>query len=168
MGPCRPKKRNRVRDVKRSSKTKARSRDLDQIVEDAGLPSPQETFTGTVDTDLPGLGQIYCLPCARYFISAEAGAAHQRTKLHKRRLSSLKTVPYSIEEAERAGGLGSQSSLKSDSTSAFYATQKAAGFALKGVDWKAIADPLMKGPEGPEAMEGLDEEDVPSVVVASS
>jgi bud site selection protein 20 len=147
MGPCRPKKRNRVRDIKRSSKTKARGKDLDQIVSDAQLPSPAETFTGTLDTDLPGLGQVYCLPCARYFISPEAGAAHTRTKLHKRRLGSLKSEPYTIEESERAAGLGSQSSLKSDSTTAFYAAKKAAGFALQGLDMAAIAEPLLRGPE---------------------
>lgn len=55
---------------------------------------------------LPGLGQHYCVPCCKYFISSEALGTHEAKKEHKKRLRvCLKEVPYTIEEAERAGGL---------------------------------------------------------------
>ena len=56
--------------------------------------------------DKPGLGQFFCVTCARYFISEQASKDHYKTKEHKKRIKIIKTeVPYSIEEAERAGGV---------------------------------------------------------------
>lgn len=43
----------------------------------------------------------------RYFIDDQALAEHCRTKFHKRRLKELETEPYTIEESERAAGVGS-------------------------------------------------------------
>lgn len=60
-----------------------------------------------IDDDKPGSGQHYCLHCARYFITSEALKSHFRTKVHKRRLKALEIEPYTIEESQRAGGLGS-------------------------------------------------------------
>lgn len=60
-----------------------------------------------VDLDLPGSAQHYCLHCARYFIDEQALNEHFKTKVHKRRLKALELEPYSIEESERAAGLGS-------------------------------------------------------------
>lgn len=55
---------------------------------------------------MPGLGQHYCVTCARYFISDQAITAHTKTKEHKKRIKIVKTEePYTIEEAEKAGGL---------------------------------------------------------------
>ena len=55
---------------------------------------------------MPGLGQHYCVPCARYFVSDKAIDAHYKTKEHKKRFKICNTEePYSIEEAERAAGL---------------------------------------------------------------
>ena len=42
----------------------------------------------------------------RYFIDEQALTHHYRTKVHKRRLKALELEPYSIEESERAAGLG--------------------------------------------------------------
>lgn len=61
----------------------------------------------TVDLDLPGAAQHYCLHCARYFIDEQALKEHFKTKVHKRRLKALELEPYSIEESERAAGHGS-------------------------------------------------------------
>ena len=59
-----------------------------------------------MDEDKPGLGQYYCVTCARYFISLIAIETHKRTKEHKKRFKVVTTeVPYSKEEAEKAGGL---------------------------------------------------------------
>ena len=58
-----------------------------------------------IDEYKPGLGQNYCLTCARYFISQNAIQAHLKTKEHKKRIKTCKEIPYSHEEAERAGGL---------------------------------------------------------------
>ena len=41
------------------------------------------------------------------FIDTNAFQAHIKSKPHKRRLHALKTDPYTIEEAERAAGMGS-------------------------------------------------------------
>ena len=58
-----------------------------------------------LDEYKPGLGQHYCLQCARYFISTHAITEHFKTKEHKKRMKTVKEIPYSHEEAERAGGL---------------------------------------------------------------
>lgn len=42
----------------------------------------------------------------RYFIDEQALTHHYRTKVHKRRLKALELEPYTIEESERAAGLG--------------------------------------------------------------
>ena len=42
----------------------------------------------------------------RYFIDEQSLTQHYRTKVHKRRLKALELEPYSIEESERAAGLG--------------------------------------------------------------
>ena len=57
-----------------------------------------------LDEYKPGLGQHYCVHCARYFISDWALQAHYKTKEHKKRVRECKVIPYSHEEAERAGG----------------------------------------------------------------
>lgn len=43
---------------------------------------------------------------SRYFIDEQALREHYRTKVHKRRMKALELEPYSIEESERAAGLG--------------------------------------------------------------
>jgi bud site selection protein 20 len=67
----------------------------------------EKLLNQNVDLDLPGAAQHYCLHCARYFIDEHALNEHFKTKVHKRRLKALELEPYSIEESERAAGLGS-------------------------------------------------------------
>ena len=45
--------------------------------------------------------------CAKHFIDDKAFHDHVKGKPHKRRLHALKTEPYTIEESERAAGMGS-------------------------------------------------------------
>lgn len=62
-----------------------------------------------LDADLPGSGQFYCVCCARYFTDANALAAHNKTKPHKRRLKALgqgAAKPHTQADAEAAAGMG--------------------------------------------------------------
>ncbi|RXW21158.1 hypothetical protein EST38_g4709 [Candolleomyces aberdarensis] len=98
------------RDVHRAARTRARTRDLDQIqlidldpkvcVHRAALEAQP------IDYDLPGLAQHYCVECAKYYETDNALKSHWKSKVHKRRLKELKEPAYTIEESERAAGLG--------------------------------------------------------------
>lgn len=74
-------------------------------------PSPLSTTPAAVthapvDVDLPGLGQFYCTPCARHFVSAAVRDTHAAGKPHRRRVKLLaKGDFYSQAEAERAVGM---------------------------------------------------------------
>lgn len=60
-----------------------------------------------LDDDLPAMGQHYCVPCGRYFISSEALDTHMRTKAHKKRCKELAgPAPHSQADADWAGGMG--------------------------------------------------------------
>ncbi|KAI5632342.1 zinc-finger double-stranded RNA-binding domain-containing protein [Phthorimaea operculella] len=84
-----------------------RKKDLDQIDEDLKDEKAEKLLNQDVDLDLPGAAQHYCLHCARYFINDQSLQEHFKTKVHKRRLKALELEPYTIEESERAAGLGS-------------------------------------------------------------
>ncbi|OAV96535.1 hypothetical protein PTTG_00982 [Puccinia triticina 1-1 BBBD Race 1] len=115
----------------KSRKTKRYTRDLDQIALDMELAQairsvkppksgpesffvvPQNfgstshpTVTGDVDEDTSGCGQFPCVECARFFVDSRSLTEHQRGKVHKRRVKELAAGPYSLEEAMRAAGLG--------------------------------------------------------------
>ena len=82
-------------------------RDVDQIVFEDMLEENTERLTHQpMQEDMPGLGQHYCVCCARYMISTLAMDSHLKTKEHKKRLKVVKTEkPYTIEESERVVGL---------------------------------------------------------------
>lgn len=61
-------------------------RDLDQV--HADLRSSKhlaEHKTAKAAEDLPGLGQFYCVECAKWFESEYSMVQHRRGKNHKRR-----------------------------------------------------------------------------------
>ncbi|KAJ0173184.1 hypothetical protein K1T71_011360 [Dendrolimus kikuchii] len=97
VGDTHLKKRWRVRN---------RKKDLDQIDEDLKEEKAEQLLNQDVNLDLPGAAQHYCLHCARYFVDEQALKEHFKTKVHKRRLKALELEPYTIEESERAAGLG--------------------------------------------------------------
>ncbi|KAH9455875.1 hypothetical protein MJO28_005913 [Puccinia striiformis f. sp. tritici] len=115
----------------KSRKTKRYTRDLDQIAIDMELAQairsvktsktdlqssfvvPQAfgstshpTVTGEVDEDTTGCGKFPCVECARFFVDSRSLTEHQRGKVHKRRVKELAAGPYSLEEAMRAAGIG--------------------------------------------------------------
>jgi len=108
MGRVRRKRTHHAkRDVHRASRTRAWVKDLDQIQLHDLLPHIRTTLENQeLDVNKPGLAQHYCVECARYFESDVALRAHWKTKLHKRRCKKLAEPAYTIEEAERAAGLG--------------------------------------------------------------
>ncbi|XP_003744015.1 zinc finger protein 593 [Galendromus occidentalis] len=106
-GPYRRKKSNRkYTGFGKDLKTKHRSKDLDEITEDLKPVNVESMIRQKIDYDLPGAGQSYCVHCAKHFISEKALREHLTSKPHKRRLKALEDEPYSIEESERAAGMG--------------------------------------------------------------
>ncbi|KAF0682472.1 Aste57867_25424 [Aphanomyces stellatus] len=106
-GPTTGKKRAhcKKKGYKRAHATCNRSRDIDQIQDD--LKKEQELgqkMTFDMDEDLPGLGQYYCTPCGRHFITANARDVHIVSKVHKRRMKDVAQEQYTQKEAERAAG----------------------------------------------------------------
>ena len=62
-----------------------------------------------LNDDLPGSGQFYCVPCARYFTDGGALAAHNKTKPHKRKVKEFgpgSERPHTQRDAELAAGMG--------------------------------------------------------------
>jgi len=95
-----------VTNKKTLSKTRRHIRDLDQIAEDLKNPVYLKAHKSLIPkTDLPGLGEYYCIECAKWFESSNSQITHLRGKNHKRRVKALKEVPYSQKEAEAAIGL---------------------------------------------------------------
>ncbi|KAJ3099597.1 Bud site selection protein 20 [Phlyctochytrium planicorne] len=106
----------KVRDVKRLSRTRARVKDLDQIHDD--LKRPEKLQFKELDPDLPGLGQFYCMECARHFENENALTTHLGTKLHKKRLKVLKEEPYTQAEAEAAVGMSTDNGVRKNQAGA--------------------------------------------------
>jgi len=101
MGRVRPKRVHHGNGNGNARKTKRRTRDLDQIYDEIQPDKVQKTHKDmtTWNEDKPGLGQFYCIPCARYFINSQTIEDHTKTKPHKKRLKSLKDKPWTPEDA---------------------------------------------------------------------
>lgn len=91
----------------RRIKTKRRTRDLDQIKADVKSPKHlTQHKSSKASEDLPGLGEWYCIECAKWFEGEHNLVAHRRGKNHKRRVRTLKEEAHSQKAAEAAVGLG--------------------------------------------------------------
>ncbi|KAF5381436.1 hypothetical protein D9757_009040 [Collybiopsis confluens] len=98
---------NARRDVHRATRTRARGKDLDQIqLIDLDPKNRAALESQSLDFEKPGLAQHYCVECAKYYETDAALRSHWRSKIHKRRCKQLKEPAYTIEESERAAGLG--------------------------------------------------------------
>ncbi|KAK7687668.1 hypothetical protein QCA50_008883 [Cerrena zonata] len=107
------------RDVHRASRTRVRTRDLDQIQHiDLDPKNRARLEAQPLDYELPGLGQHYCVECAKHYETDAALVSHWKSKVHKRRVKALKEPAYTIEEAERAAGLGRETKKATLSTDA--------------------------------------------------
>ncbi|KAF5369651.1 hypothetical protein D9615_010247 [Tricholomella constricta] len=85
----------------------ARTKDLDIIqLIDLDPKNRAALEAQPLDFEKPGLAQHYCVECAKYYETDVALNSHWRSKVHKRRCKQLKEPAYTIEEAERAAGLG--------------------------------------------------------------
>ncbi|TYJ55762.1 hypothetical protein B9479_003539 [Cryptococcus floricola] len=100
------------RDVHRAARTRVRTKDLDQIEMDLRPTNRSKLEKQPIDEDKPGLGQHYCVECAKYYESDLALKNHTKSKVHRRRLKDLKEPAYTIGESERAAGLGSDDKQK--------------------------------------------------------
>ncbi|RDL30445.1 C2H2 and C2HC zinc finger [Venustampulla echinocandica] len=88
------------------TKTRRRTRDVDQVSADLRSPRHLELHKATKAVeDLPGLGQYYCVECAKWFESDHSLVTHRKGSTHKRRLKLLKEGAYTQKEAEAAVGL---------------------------------------------------------------
>ncbi|KAI9773454.1 MAG: Bud site selection protein 20 [Geoglossum simile] len=82
-------------------------RDLDQVHADLRSAKRLSQYKNSkAAEDLPGLGQHYCVECAKWFESGHNLVRHRRGKNHLRRVRLLREAPYSQREAEAAIGLG--------------------------------------------------------------
>eukprot|EP01094_Clydonella_sp_ATCC50884_P007804 TRINITY_DN1704_c0_g1_i1.p1 TRINITY_DN1704_c0_g1~~TRINITY_DN1704_c0_g1_i1.p1 ORF type:complete len:155 (-),score=49.68 TRINITY_DN1704_c0_g1_i1:426-854(-) len=91
---------NKVRNkIKRSYKGKHRRKDADTLFDDMHERA-EKLNNQPVDYDLPGLGQHYCIPCGKYYITEEALSIHQKSKVHKRAVKMIKEEPYRGPDAE--------------------------------------------------------------------
>ncbi|KAJ1804560.1 hypothetical protein LPJ75_005554 [Coemansia sp. RSA 2598] len=93
------------KELHRKYKTKRRTKDLDQIQLDLLPENQSRLLNQPEDEDLPGLGQHYCVECARYYTDDRMLAEHRRGREHKRRIRDLKAPAYTQKEAEAAAGL---------------------------------------------------------------
>lgn len=95
-------------------KTKRRTRDLDLIYNDmASKESIAKLKNQPLDETKPGLGQYYCIECAKYFETQPTLDLHRKGKVHKRRVKDLSQRPYSPLESQMAAGYNVESFLKS-------------------------------------------------------
>ncbi|CDR40831.1 CYFA0S05e04984g1_1 [Cyberlindnera fabianii] len=93
-------------------KTKRRTRDLDLIYNDlASKESILKLKDQPLDETKPGMGQFYCIHCAKYFENDQSIQSHYKSKIHKRRVKELKR-PYTPLESEAASGLNVEKFLK--------------------------------------------------------
>ena len=106
MGHAQRRKGNTAKhkQIGKSRKTKRYQRDIDQIVNDLQPQNIIKFDKLEIDEDLPGLGQFYCIFCAKYFISKAVLENHYKTKEHKKRVKATKEKPYTIEDSKLFAG----------------------------------------------------------------
>jgi len=96
-----------IRGSKSKKKTRRYTRDLDSITADLASARHLEQYHATKSPeDLPALGKLYCVECAKWFESEVNMVGHRKGKTHKRRVKQLKEGAHTQREAEEAVGLG--------------------------------------------------------------
>ncbi|KAH8128096.1 hypothetical protein FP744_10000979 [Trichoderma asperellum] len=93
------------------TKTRRKTRDLDQIISDLRSAKHLTQYKNTkLSQDLPGLGKNYCVACSRWFDAPSTLTAHERGKPHKRRLKQLR------EESGQSKSLSTNKSSQVENT----------------------------------------------------
>ncbi|KAG9312799.1 hypothetical protein JVU11DRAFT_6213, partial [Chiua virens] len=119
-----------IRDIHRASRTRARTKDLDQIqLIDLDPKNRAALEAQPLDFEKPGLAQHYCVECAKYYETETALRSHWKSKVHKRRCRALKEPAYTIEESERAAGLDREGKRPSTTTSSTWMATTASSTA---------------------------------------
>lgn len=106
MGQTQRRKKNlaKKKQYQKIRRTRNKTKDLDQIIEDLKPENLIKLQDQPLDEDLPGLGQYYCVFCSRYFINKASLDTHYKSKEHKKRVKTTKEDPYTIEDSLRFGG----------------------------------------------------------------
>ena len=90
----------------KTRRTRNYQKDLDQIVNDLEPTNfTKLTKSQAIDEDKPGLGQFYCVWCAKYYINDNALKTHQVSKEHKKRVKVCKEEPYTIKDSLKYAGM---------------------------------------------------------------
>jgi bud site selection protein 20 len=86
--------------LKKTLKTKRTVRMIDQIWEETRPEKVEKVMAELTkfDEDKPGLGQYYCISCARYFQTKSTLDEHFRTKSHKKRYPVEKKNVHSVQK----------------------------------------------------------------------
>ncbi|KAK2938921.1 Zinc finger, double-stranded RNA binding [Fusarium oxysporum f. sp. vasinfectum] len=94
-----------VTNKKTITKTRRKTRDVDQVKADLMSPKHLKQFMETkAAEDLPGLGRHYCVECSKWFDTDATLVSHQRESLI-REVKQIAEGPYTQQEAEAAVGL---------------------------------------------------------------
>ena len=86
-------------------RTRVKTRDIDQILEDMQPQNIVKLQKQPLDENLPGLGQHYCVSCAKYFVEENSLKSHTKSKEHKKRVKRLKEPAYTIKDSKIYGGV---------------------------------------------------------------
>ncbi len=99
----------------RRIKTKRLTRGLDQVKADLANPRHLSQYKTTkAAEDLPGLGEFYCIECAKWFEGEHNLAGHRRGKNHKRRVKELKAEAHTQKSADAAVGVTTDNGRKEE------------------------------------------------------
>jgi bud site selection protein 20 len=106
MGQTQRRKKNTAKNkqYQKARKTKHRTKDIDEIMDDLKPENLGKFDNQKLDESLPGLGQYYCLFCSRYFIDKSHLESHYKTKEHKKQIKRSKEEPYTIADSKKYGG----------------------------------------------------------------
>jgi bud site selection protein 20 len=106
MGHAQRRRKNlsKNKQFQKARKTKHRTKDIDQIIEDLKPQNLIKLQNQPLDENLPGLGQHYCFFCSRYFIDKHALETHNKTKEHKKQIKRSQEDPYTISDSKKFGG----------------------------------------------------------------
>ena len=103
MGQCQRRRKNlsKNKQFQKIRKTKRRTKDIDEIVNDLKPENIIKIQNQKLDEDLPGLGQFYCVFCARYFINGDSLKTHYKSKEHKKQIKRTKEPTYTINDSKK-------------------------------------------------------------------